>query len=70
MPYGRKVWVDECVLEELKDVLGLGSDAEAVREAAMRVVELEEIVDWLAEMDRLQLPVEWEQDPDAWSGGE
>lgn len=71
MPHGKKVWVDEYMLDELKDLLGLDGDAEAVHEAVIRIIELEETLTWLAEMGRLrQLAEEWEQDPDAWRRGD
>ncbi len=71
VPHGKKVWVDEYMLDELKDLLGLDGDAEAVHEAVMRIIELEETLEWLGEMGRLrQLPEEWEQDPDAWRRGD
>ena len=67
MPHGKKVWVDEYMLDELKSLLGLDGDADAVHEAVMRIIELEETLALLAEMGRLpELPEEWEQDPDAW----
>ena len=71
LTHGKKVWVDEYMLDELKDLLGLDNDADAVHEAVMRIIELEETLTWLAEMGRLrQLPEEWEQDPDAWRRGD
>ena len=71
VPHGKKVWVDEYMLDTLKDLLGLDGDAEAVHEAVRRIIELEETLAWLAEMGRLrQLPEEWEQDPDAWRHGD
>ena len=67
MAHGRKVWVDEDMLDSLKYVLGLDVDAKAVHEAIRRIIELEETLALLAEMGRLpELPEEWEQDPDAW----
>ena len=67
MPHGKKVWVDEYMLDELKDLLGLDGDADAIHVAVMRIIELEETLAFLAEMGRLrQLSEEWEQDPDAW----
>jgi hypothetical protein len=67
MPQGKKVWVDEYMLDELKDLFGLDGDGEAVHEAVRRIIELEETIMLLAEMARLQqIPEEWEQDPDAW----
>ena len=70
MPHGKKVWVDEGMLAELKDILGFDSDAEAVHTAVTRIIELEETLAWLAEMGRLQLPEAWEQDPDDWRRGD
>ena len=70
MRYGKKVWIDEYVLEDLKDILGFDSDTEAIHVAARRIIELEETLMLLAEIDRLQqLSEEWRQDPDAWKGG-
>ena len=37
VPHGKKVWVDEYMLDELKDLLGLDGDAEAVHEAFRRI---------------------------------
>ncbi len=67
MAHGKKVLVDECMLDELKYFLGLDGDAEAIHEAVRRIIELEETLIMLAEMGRLpQISEEWEQDPDAW----
>ena len=71
MRYGKKVWVNEYVLEDLKAVLGFDGDTEAVHEAAGRIIELEETLALLAEVDRLrQLSEGWRRDPDAWKGGD
>ncbi len=70
LPHGKKVRVDKDTLDELKDLLELDCDAEAVHEAVRRIIELEETLAWLDEIGRLrQLPEEWEQDPDAWRHG-
>jgi hypothetical protein len=68
---GKKVWVDEGVLDDLKNILGFDSDTEAIHVAARRIIEIEETLMLFAERDRLQqLSEGWRQDPDAWKGGD
>ena len=52
MPHTKKVEVDEHRLDELKCLLDIDADAEAVNIAIVRIIELEETLLWLAELGR------------------
>ena len=67
MFHGKKVRIDETMLDELKDLLGIDCDAEAVDEAVRRIIELEETLFLLAQMGSGPRKLrDWEEDPDAW----
>jgi hypothetical protein len=67
MRHGKRIMVDEHLLDELKELLEISCDTRAVGEAVRRIIELEETLAWLAERDRLpRILQDWEQDPDTW----